>query len=358
MSIQVGVIRGNGIGPEITEATIHVLEATGLDFQWVPVAIGDDGMEQYGHPLPQEAVKTLKEVKLAIKAPLLVDKFKGRVYCEHEDGTVGIYPSLNNAIRRELELYVCPRPIRGIPGISGNYEKLDVHIMREITEDVYSGIEHMIGDEAAECIKLTTKKAALRVAEYAFDYARRNHRSRVTCVHKANAVSMADGLFLKCFRQVAAKNPDIPSDDFMIDASAYYLAKNPEKFDVIVASNQYGDILSDLAAGLVGSLGLAPGANVGEDGMIVVEASHGAAPDIAGKGIANPIALILSGALLLRHIGEEEKARLVEESTVELLSEHRALTPDLGGTASTMDVARAIAERMGEKMEKQRRGGE
>lgn len=343
MAIQVGVIRGNGIGPEITEATLHVLEATGLDFEWVPVPIGDEGMEQYGHPLPQEAVKILQRVKLGIKAPLLVDKFKGRLYCEHEDGTVGVYPSLNNAIRRELGLYVCPRPIRGIPGISGRYETLDVHIMREITEDVYSGIEHMIGDEAAECTKLTTRKAATRVAEYAFDYARKNHRSKVSCVHKANAVSMADGLFLKCFREVAAKNPDIPSDDFMVDATAYYLAKCPEKFDVIVAANQYGDILSDLAAGLVGSLGLAPGANVGEDGLIVVEASHGAAPDIAGQGIANPIALILSGALLLRHIGETKLAEYVEQSTIAVLSEKESLTPDLGGTASTMDVARAIA---------------
>lgn len=218
--------------------------------------------------------------------------------------------------------------------------------MREITEDVYSGIEHMVGDCAAECIKLTTRKAALRVAEYSFDYARKNGRKKVTCVHKANAVSMADGLFLACFREVAAKNPDIPSDDFMVDATAYYLAKCPEKFDVIVASNQYGDILSDLAAGLVGSLGLAPGANVGENGEIVVEASHGAAPDIAGRGIANPIALILSGALLLRHIGRCDQAERVERAVREVLNERVSLTPDLGGTGTTMGVAEAIVGRM------------
>lgn len=348
MSTRVGVIKGNGIGPEITEATLRVLEATGIDFEWVPVPIGDEGMEQYGHPLPQEAVKLLKELRLAIKAPLLVDKFKGRMYCEHEDGSVGVYPSLNNAIRRELKLFVDPRPIRGVKGISGRYESLDVHIMREITEDVYSGIEHMIGDVAAECTKLTTREAAIRVAEYGFDYARKNGRKKVTCVHKANAVSMADGLFLACFREVAAKNPDIPSDDYMVDATAYYLAKCPEKFDVIVASNQYGDILSDLAAGLVGSLGLAPGANVGPDGRIVVEASHGAAPDIAGKGIANPIALILSGALLLRHMGRQDQAARVERAVWRVLEERIALTPDLGGTASTMDVADAIVRCMGE----------
>lgn len=346
MSISVGVIKGNGIGPEITEATIHVLEATGIEFDWVPVMIGDEGVEHYNHPLPQESVRLLKELKLAIKAPLLVDKFKGRIYCEHEDGMVGIYPSLNNAIRRELQLFVCPRPIRGIPNISGRYEDLDVHIMREITEDVYSGIEHMIHDYAAECIKLTTRPAAIRVAEYSFDYARKNGRKRVTCVHKANAVSMADGLFLKCFREVAAQNPDIEANDYMIDAAAYYLTKEPERLDVVVASNQYGDILSDMAAGLVGSLGLAPGANVGMDGSIVVEASHGAAPDIAGKGIANPVALILSGALLLRHIGKTKEAVEIEEATRNVLAHKEVLTPDLGGTSSTMDVAKAITAEM------------
>lgn len=346
MAVKVGVVRGNGIGPEITAATLHVMEATGIEFEWVYIPIGTDAEEQYGHPLPQESVKALREVKYAIKAPLLVDKFKGRIYCEHADGSVGIYPSLNNAIRRELGLFVDPRPIHGFKGISGNYENLDVHIMREITEDTYSGIEHMIGDYAAECTKLTTREAAIRVSEYAFDYARKYNRKKVTCVHKANAISMTDGLFLKCFREVAAKNPDIPSNDFMVDASAFYLAKDPTRFDVIVAANQYGDILSDLAAGLVGSLGLAPGANVGPDGLCVVEASHGAAPDIAGQGIANPVALILSGAFLLRHMGYEKEARLVEEATTYVLENRIALTPDLGGTASTMGIAEAIADRM------------
>ena len=346
MSIKVGVIWGGGIGPEIMEATLHVMESTGLNFEWIPIAIGAEGIEQYGHPLPQESVRALREVKLAIKSPLLVDKFKGRIYCEHDDGTVGIYPSLNNAIRRELGLFVCPRPIRGFPNISGRYEPVNMHIMREITEDVYSGIEHMIGDEAAECVKLTTRKAAIRVAEYSFDYARRNGRKRVTCVHKANAISITDGLFLRCFREVAARNPDIESNDYMVDAAAYYMAKNPERFDVVVASNQYGDILSDLAAGLVGSLGLAPGANVGENGLIMVEASHGAAPDIAGQGIANPIALILSAALLLRHINEQSRAEAVEEAVMEVLKERKVLTPDLDGTCGTMDVAREIGRRV------------
>ncbi len=343
--MKVGVIRGNGIGPEIMEATLHVLESTGLDFEWVPIAIGDEGMERYGHPLPQESVKKIKEIGLAIKAPLLVDKFKGRLLCTHEDGSEHIYPSLNNAIRRELKLFMCPRPIRGVANISGNYEKLDVVIMREITEDVYSGIEHEIGDIAAECTKLTTRAAATRAARYSFEFARKNGRKKVSCVHKANAISITDGLFLKCFREVAAEYPDIISDDYMVDATAFYLAKCPEKLDVIVASNQYGDILSDLAAGLVGSLGLAPGANIG-DNVAVFEASHGAAPDIAGKGVANPVALILSGALLLRHIGAQKQAEWVEKSTFEILSEKNVLTPDLGGHSSTMELAQAISLRI------------
>lgn len=342
--MRLGIVRGNGIGPEITEAALCVLEATGLPLQYEMIAIGSDGVEKYGEPLSQEAVQQLKSVKLAIKAPLLVDKFRGRLYCEHADGSVGIYPSLNNAIRRELGLYICPRPIRGVPGISGAYEKLDVHIMREITEDVYAGIEHMIGDDAAECIKLTTRKAALRAARYSFEYARKFNRKKVSCVHKANAISMADGLFLKCFREVAQEYPDIHSDDYMIDAAAYLLAKKPEVFDVITASNQYGDVLSDLAAGLVGSLGLAPGINVGEDGLAIGEASHGAAPDIAGQGIANPIALILSAALLLKTAGKLQEAVAIEDSCFQILREGRVLPPDLGGRAHTMEVAEAIAE--------------
>ena len=346
-TIRMGVVRGNGIGPEITEATLCVLEATGLEFDYVPIAIGTDGEEKYGMPLSQEAVQQLRDVKLAIKAPLLVDKFKGRLYCEHADGSTGVYPSLNNAIRRELGLFICPRLIRGVPGISGAYEKLNVHIMREITEDVYSGIEHMIGDDdAAECCKLTTRKAATRAARYAFEYARRYHHKKVSCVHKANAISMADGLFLRCFREVAEEYPDIEHDDYMIDATAYLLAKNPTKFDVIVGSNQYGDVLSDLAAGLVGSLGLAPGINVGPDGLAIAEASHGAAPDIAGQQIANPIALILSAALLLKKIDYLKEAKAIEEATFAVLSEGRILTPDLGGKAHTMELARAIAERV------------
>ncbi|MDF2962836.1 MAG: isocitrate dehydrogenase [Paenibacillus sp.] len=343
--MKIGVLKGNGIGPEIMEATLHVLEATSLSLEWVDIPIADEALEKYGHPLPQKVVSALKEVKVALKAPLIVNKLQGRITCVHDDGSEHTYPSLNNAIRRELKLFVNPRPIRGIPGISGKYENMDIVVMREVTEDVYIGWEHQIGDIAAEAVKLTTREAALRVARYSFEYARNNNRKRVSCLHKANVLNYTDGLFLRCCREAAAEYPDIQFDDYMIDAACYTIVKNPEKFDVIVTSNQYGDIFSDLGAGLVGSLGLAPGANIGEHASSF-EASHGAAPDIAGKGIANPVALILSGALMLRHIGRYIEAARVEEATRSVLAEGEVLTPDLGGSARTMELARTIAQRL------------
>lgn len=343
--MKLGVMKGNGIGPEIVEAAKYVLEATGLDITWVDIPVAEEAFKLYRHPLPQESINALKDVKIAIKGPLIVEKMSGRITCKHEDGSEATYPSINNAIRRELKLFVCPRPIRGVPNISEKYENLDVVIMREITEDIYSGLEHRIGDIAAEAIKLTTREAVERVSRYSFDYARKNKRKKVTCAHKANALSFTDGLFLKCFREVAAQYPDIESDDYMIDATCYSLVRFPEKFDVIVAANQYGDILSDLAAGLAGSLGIAPGGNIGEYAS-VFEASHGAADDIAGRGIANPAALILSGAFMLRHVGKTTQAETVERSIRSVLSQRLNLTPDLGGTASTMQFTEAITKEM------------
>ena len=340
--IDVGVLKGNGIGPEITAAALHVLEATGLALHWVPIPIAEEAVAAYGHPLAPEVVRQLKDVKVALKAPLIVNKGQGRITCVQDDGSEVTYPSLNNAIRRELRLFVNPRPVRGFSGISGAYESMDTVIMREITEDVYIGWEYRIGDVAAQAIKLTTRAAATRVARYAFDYARANHRARVSCLHKANVLNYTDGLFLRCCEEVAGDYPDIQFDDYMIDAACYLMVKDPQRFDVIVTANQYGDIISDLGAGLIGSLGLAPGANIGEFAA-VFEASHGAAPDIAGKGIANPVALILSGAELLAHLGHHEQARAVTAATRETLGPRAVRTPDLGGSATTMEVAEAIA---------------
>ena len=340
-----GVIEGNGIGPEQVQATKYVLEATGLPIEWVDVPVGSSAMKQYGHPLPQESVQAMKDLKVTLKAPLIVERGQGRVTCIHADGSEHTYPSINNAIRRELKLFVSPRPVRGIPGISGKHSDMDVVIMREITEDIYIGWEHQIGDFAAQAIKLTTREAVTRISKYSFEFARSNNRKKVTCVHKANALSITDAFFLKCFMEVAANYPDIEYDDCFVDAAAYSLVKFPTKFDVIVTANQYGDILSDLAGGLAGSLGLAPGANIGEDAS-TFEATHGAAPDIAGKGIANPVSLILSGAAMLRHVGWFDAAVKIENSTHLILCEGKVLTPDLGGNATTMQLADAIAKKV------------
>jgi isocitrate dehydrogenase (NAD+) len=343
----VAVIAGNGIGPEITAATQRVLEATGLVFAWVSVAVGEEALAQHGHPLPQESVRRLQEISVALKGPLIVEKLKGRVVCTHDDGSEHVYPSLNNALRRELRLFVNPRPLRGMGAVSGRWADLDVVIMREVTEDVYAGLERAVDGDRAEAIKLTTRGAARRVARFSFEFARRNGRRRVTCVHKANVLGLTDGMFLECCREVAAGYPDIEFDDCMVDAAAYALVKAPGRFDVIVTSNQYGDILSDLGAGLVGSLGLAPGANIGEAGAMF-EASHGAAPDIAGRGIANPIALILSGALLLRHVGAVKEAERVETAVRAVVIGGKTLTPDLGGKATTEELTAAICARVQE----------
>lgn len=349
MVMKIGVLKGNGIGPEIVQAAMAVIDACGLDIEWVNIPIAEEAIEKYGHPVPNESIQMLKEVKVALKGPITVEKGKGRVTCIHPDGTEHTYPSFNNAIRRELELFVCPRPARGIPGISGTHENMDLIIMRELTEGVYSAIEHRIGDVAAECVKLVTREAAERVARYGFEYARKYHRRKVSCIHKANAISITDGFFLECFQRIAAEYPDIESDDFFVDATTYYLLKKPEMFDVIVTTNQYGDILSDLCAGLVGSLGLGPGGNIGHKGAIF-EACHGSAPDIAGKGIANPTSLILSGVLMLRYIGEEKCADIVENSVRAVLTEGKHLTRDLGGTASTAEFTEEVIKRVGQQM--------
>ncbi len=343
--MKIGVIEGNGIGPEISEATRNVLDATGVGIEWVPIPVAGAALAKDGHPLPPESVRVLKEVGVTLKAPLIVEKLAGRITCVQPDGTEQIYPSLNNALRRELGLFVNPRPIRGFPLISGRYASLDMVIMREITEDVYFGQEHRIGDVAAEAIKLITRSASERVARFAFEFARAQRRRRVTILHKANVLNYTDGLFLRCAREVAAGYPDIACDDLMIDAACYAVVRTPERFDVVLAPNQYGDIFSDLGAGLIGSLGLAPGANIGEHAA-TFEASHGAAPDIAGKGIANPLALVLSGALLLRHVGHIAEATSVEEGVRAVLDEGAVLTPDLGGRATTRELAEAVVAAM------------
>ena len=342
--MRIGILEGNGIGPEIVAAVKMTIEATGLPVTWVPIPIGDEAFARYGHPLPHEVVDMLREVKYAIKGPMEVVKTRGRLTCTLEDGREETYPSINNAVRRRLNLYASPRRARSIPGFS-RFENVDIVVVRELTEDVYIGWEHSKGDEFAQAIKLCTRAAVERISHFAFRYARENARKKVSCVHKANAVSITDGLFLKVFREVAQQYPDIQSDDCMVDAAVFYLVTTPQLFDVIVTANQYGDILSDLIGGVAGSLGLAAGGNLNDD-MFIAEASHGSAPDIAGKGIANPVALLLSGALMLRCAGLLPEAGKIEDATYSVLGEGEFMTPDMGGKATTLELTNAIIQRM------------
>lgn len=334
----VAIIPGDGIGPEIMRATQRVLEATGVRFEWIEAPMGADGRERLGSELSVASLAKVREIGVALKAPLLAERLSGGVKVESRH-----YPSVNNGLRRELGAFVNLRPIHGWDGVSGAYSELDIVIAREITEGIYIGIERQVDDNTGEAIKRITRQASRRVARFACDYAARHGRKKVTAVHKANVLHLTDGLFLESVRSVVGEYPELDFDDRMVDATCYLLVKDPGMFDVMVMPNQYGDILSDLVAGLVGSLGLAPGANIGPE-TAVFEASHGAAPDIAGKGLANPIGLVLSGAMLLDHIGESEAAGHVRRGVAAVLAGGHNLTPDLGGSGSTKELTAAICQ--------------
>jgi isocitrate dehydrogenase (NAD+) len=335
------LIPGDGIGPEISAAAVAVLDAAGAPLAWQEHRAGEAARVRDGDPLPAATLAAIRAAGVALKGPLVAGKQSGGVTVRREDGTAAHYPSVNNALRRELALYANVRPIRSFPGVPGAAPGLDVVVVREVTEDVYVGWEEMVGPDEARAIKRITRRASERIFRHAFEHARREGRRRVTAGHKANVLHLTDGLFLECGRAVAREYPDVAFDDLMVDALCLALVRAPERLDVVVLPNQYGDIVSDLCAGLAGSLGLAPGANLG-DAAAVFEATHGAAPDIAGRGIANPIALILSGAMLLGHIGERAAERRVRDAVARVLREGRWLTPDLGGTAGTAGLARAI----------------
>ena len=339
------VVPGDGIGPEITEAAVRVLETTGVRIAWREALAGEAARERHGHPLPDETLAAVRAAGVALKGPLLAPKQTGRVTIRHED-TETTYPSVNNALRRECGVFANVRPIRSFDGVLSPFPALDVVIMREVTEDIYIGWEEMKGPDEAWAIKRITRQASERIFRHAFEHARRTGRKKVTAGHKANVLNLTDGLFLQCGRDVAAGFPDIAFEDCMVDALCLRLVKQPETIDVLVLPNQYGDILSDLCGGIAGSLGLAPGANIGEQ-VSFFEASHGAAPDIAGQGIANPIALILSGAMLLGHLGEVVAAQRLREAVVTGLRDARCLTPDLGGRARTADLTRTIVGALG-----------
>ncbi|MGH9842921.1 MAG: isocitrate/isopropylmalate dehydrogenase family protein [Blastocatellia bacterium] len=341
---QVALISGDGIGPEISDATVRVIEASGARINWQETLIGQEARRRLGAELPWDSLERIRALRVALKAPLIAEKASGGVIVEG-GGKTRRHPSINNGLRRELDAYANLRPVRGFAGVSGPYRDLDVVIVRELTEDVYGGIERQVDDDTFEACKRISGTASRRIARYACDYARRAGRRKVTAVHKANVLHLTDGLFLRSVREVAADYPDLECDDLMVDATCYHMVKTPERLDVLVMPNQYGDILSDLLAALAGSLGLAPGANIGPE-VAMFEAAHGAAPDIAGRNTANPIGLILSGALLLEHLHEDGAAARVRRGVAAALADERCLTPDLGGRATTTELTRHICEQM------------
>ncbi len=334
MSHRVTLIPGDGIGPELAEATRRVLEASGVVLAWEVVDAGEAVMAQYGTPLPEHVLESIRRNRVALKGPITTPVGEG-------------FRSVNVTLRQALELYANVRPVRSIPGIEARYDDVDLVIVRENTEDLYAGIEHMVGRDAAESIKIITREASERIARYAFEYAVANGRRKVTAVHKANIMKLSDGLFLESCRTIAGEYEGrIAFEDRIVDNMCMQLVQKPELYDVLVLPNLYGDIVSDLAAGLVGGLGVAPGANIGTEAA-VFEPVHGSAPKYAGQDRANPTALILSGALMLRHLGELAAAQRVEAALRAVIADGRTLTQDMGGSAGTRAFADAIVARLG-----------
>jgi isocitrate dehydrogenase (NAD+) len=332
--VKVTLIRGDGIGPEIADATLEVIAATGAKIEWDERAAGYGAIATHGAPLPQETVESIRANHYCLKGPL-------------HTPVGGGYTSVNVALRQEFELYANVRPAKSFVGVKTPFENVDLVVVRENTEGFYSGIQYYVDAKktAAQSIGVTTKAASERVIRFAFEFARANKRKRVTLVHKANILKLTTGMFLSCGKAIATEYPEITFDDRIIDNMAMQLVTRPHTFDVIVTTNLFGDILSDLTAGLVGGLGLAPSGNIGEE-VAMFEAVHGTAPDIVGKGIANPTSLLLSGAMLLTRIGYGAEADRVQTAVRAVLAEGQVRTPDLGGSASTTDFARAIAERV------------
>ncbi|MBI2982558.1 MAG: isocitrate dehydrogenase (NAD(+)) [Deltaproteobacteria bacterium] len=332
MTYRVTLIPGDGIGPEITRSAQEVIAAAGVKIDWEEMPAGQAAFAKEKNPLPERTLRSIRKNRVALKGPLATAIGSG-------------FPSVNVSLRKLLNLYANVRPAKSMAGIISRYKNVDLVILRENTEDLYSGIEHFVAPGVVESIKVITRRASLRIAEFAFDYARKNRRKKITAIHKANIMKLSDGLFLDCVRKVAKKFPTIEYNEMIVDNACMQLVLKPHQFDVLLLENLYGDIVSDLAAGLVGGLGVVPAANIGESGAIF-EAVHGTAPDISGKNKANPIALILSGASMLDYLGESSAAQKIRKSVWKILKKGRHLTPDLGGTASTSQMTEAIIREM------------
>jgi len=329
---RVTLIPGDGIGPEVTEAAVRVVEAVGAPIDWEPVEAGAEVVSKYGTPVPEGVLNSIRKNGIALKGPI---------------GTPigGGFRSANVELRQALDLFASVRPVRNVPGVASRFEGVDLVLVRENTEDLYSGLEHRIAPGIVESLKVVTERACLRIARYAFELAQREGRAEVAAVHKANIMKLTDGLFLECTRRVAREFGEVRYREVIVDNCAMQLVRDPGQFDVLVLGNLYGDILSDLCAGLVGGLGVVPGANIGED-CAIFEAVHGSAPDIAGKGLANPTAVVLSAAAMLAHLGFRDEASAIERAVHAIFLDPANRPRDLGGTATTAQVTQALLARV------------
>lgn len=325
---RITLIPGDGIGPEITKSVVDILDKAGAQIEWDVQTAGTDVIEKEGTPLPDRVIDSIKQNKVALKAPVTTPIGKG-------------FRSVNVALRKSLDLYANLRPCKNIDGIKTKFDNVDIVIVRENTEDLYAGIERQIDNDTAESIKIITRKASLRIAEFAFEYAVKNGRKKVTAVSKANICKLSDGLFLNCAREISQKYPQIEYKEILVDNLCMQLVQNPEQFDVLVLPNLYGDIVSDLCAGLIGGLGVAQGANIGLNAA-VFEPVHGSAPDIKGQNKANPTALLLSAIEMLKYINQEETAKRIEKALFKTIKEKTSLTCDLGGNSTTDEFTKAV----------------
>lgn len=330
MPYSVTLIPGDGIGPEVAEATARAVDATGVPIEWERVELNAEVISKTGQSLPPSVLESLERTRVGLKGPVTTPIGGG-------------FQSVNVALRKKLDLFANVRPVRSLPGVKTRFDdvRIDMVIFRENTEDLYSGLEHEVVADVVTSLKVITRVASLRIAAYAFEFARAQGRKKVTAVHKANIMKLADGLFLRCCREVAAKFPEIEYKELIVDNASMQLVMRPETFDLLLLPNLYGDIVSDLAAGLVGGLGVVPGANMGEK-YAVFEAVHGSAPDIAGKGLANPTALMLSAGMMLNHLGEKAAANRLQAAIEHVYAEGKHLPPDVGGKAGTAEFTDAV----------------
>ena len=332
MAYKITLIPGDGIGPEVTGAAVRILEATGVKFEWEPFEAGADAYEKYHEYIPKSLLDSIESTHVALKGPLTTPIGGG-------------FSSINVQLRKRFELFSNFRPIYNLPNVPTHYPGVDLIIVRENTEGLYSGIEHEVVPGVVESLKIITEKGSTRIARWAFEYARKTKRKKVHAIHKANIMKLSDGLFLRCARTVAKEYPEITYGEHIVDNTCMQLVTNPYQYDVLLLENLYGDIISDLCAAFVGGLGLVPGANFGEH-CAIFEAVHGSAPDIAGKGLANPTALLRSGILMLRHLGEQEAADRIQRALEVVYSERKHLTRDASGSASTNQFADAVIAAM------------